>query len=65
MLSVEEFLMDKEIIVLNRKTMLLFLNGVKIKINNSDGIYRIYNENKKFIGSGIIDNNLLKRDIII
>ena len=64
-ISVEEFLMDKEIIVLNRKTMLLFLNGVKIKINNSDGIYRIYNENKKFIGSGIIDNNLLKRDIII
>ena len=42
----------------------LFLNGVKLTWNLDNGIYKIYNKNR-FIGIGIIENNLLKRDIII
>ena len=30
-----------------------------------EGIYKIYDVNKNFIGIGIIKNNLLKRDIVI
>ena len=41
-----------------------FLNGVKITIEKPDGIYKIYNQNK-FIGTGILQKKLLKRDIII
>ena len=63
-ISIEEFFKDKEKIELNDKELQLFLNGVMITKTNIDGIYRIYN-NDKFIGLGIIDNNKLKRDIIL
>lgn len=42
-----------------------FLNGVKLTQNFDDGIYKIYNKSKEFIGIGIIKNKLLKRDIIL
>lgn len=32
--------------------------------NNNDDLYKIYNNNK-FIGLGIIEKSVLKRDIII
>ena len=38
--------------------------GVKLTYKLNDGIYRIYNSDK-FIGLGIVENELLKRDIII
>ena len=41
-----------------------FLNGVKLKCEMKEDIYRIYDENKKFIGLGIIKNELLKRDVV-
>lgn len=41
-----------------------FLNGVKIETNEPDGVYKIYCDNK-FIGSGIVENARLKRDIIL
>ena len=56
---------SKEIInIKNDRKLQLLLNGVKLTYNAKDEIYRIYN-NKKFIGIGIIQNNLLKRDIIL
>lgn len=42
-----------------------FLNGVKITQKYNDGIYRVYDKNEEFIGIAVIENNLLKRDIII
>ena len=42
-----------------------FLNGVKITQKYDDGIYRVYDKNEEFIGIAVIENNLLKRDIII
>lgn len=47
----------------NRKTQ-LFLNGVKLTYEQKSGVYRIYN-NQTFLGLGIIENSLLKRDVII
>lgn len=64
-ISVEEIFKNKEKIKLDDKKMQLFLNGVKIIQNQENDIYRIYNKNEKFIGIGIIQDKLLKRDIIL
>ena len=44
--------------------LFIFLNGVKLTYKLNDGIYRIYNSDK-FIGLGIVENELLKRDIVL
>ena len=62
LISIEDIFIDKEVINLDDTKS--FLNGVKIKIKKEDGIYRIYNNNN-FMGTGIIENNLLKRDLVI
>ena len=64
-ISVEEIFKNKEKIKLDDKKMQLFLNGVKITQNQENDIYRIYDKNAKFIGIGIIQDKLLKRDIIL
>lgn len=64
-ISVEEIFKNKEKIKLDDKKMQLFLNGVKITQNQENYIYRIYDKNEKFIGIGIIQDKLLKRDIIL
>lgn len=63
-ISIEKFYSNKKRIELNDKDLNLFLNGVKLTRNDTDGIYRIYNRNN-FIGLGIVENNKLKRDIIL
>lgn len=65
LISVEKVFEKNESINLNSKKLQLFLNGVKITQNQANGIYKIYNQNQKFIGTGIIENNLLKRDVIL
>ena len=64
-ISVEEIFKNKEKIKLDDKKMQLFLNGVKITQNQENDIYRIYDKNEKFIGIGIVQDKLLKRDIIL
>lgn len=64
-ISIEEFLKEKSIITLNCQKEKLFLNGVNLEYKLKDGIYRIYNAKDKFIGTGTIKNNALKRDIIV
>lgn len=63
-ISIENLFQDKERILLNTRKEELFLNGMLLTFQQPNGIYRIYN-NEKFIGIGIITNNLLKRDIIL
>lgn len=63
-ISLEEILKENESIILNNKKLELFLNGVKLKENKKDGLYKIYNDNI-FIGTGTIKENILKRDIIL
>lgn len=60
----EQLLKDKNIIELNERKLELFLNGANLTYITKDEVYRIYN-NGKFIGTGTVKNNLLKRDIIL
>ena len=64
-ITIEKYFSNYENIVLNEKKLQLFLNGVKITQNQENDIYRIYDKNEKFIGIGIIQDKLLKRDIIL
>ena len=63
-LSVEKLFENKESISLERKRLHLFLNGVRLEIEKPDGVYRIYCE-QKFIGLGVVNQRLLKRDIVL
>ncbi len=63
-ITIEQIFKNKEKIELDNKQLQLFLNGVKLTMNLKDDIYRVYN-NSKFIGLGIVNKNLLKRDVII
>ena len=64
LISIEKIFENCNEVTLNNRKLELFLNGVKLTQNFVDGVYRIYNENR-FIGIGVIKNNLLKRDIVI
>jgi|GEM_PF-1540368 len=63
-ISLEELFKENTEIELDKRTLELFLNGVKLTKKYENGIYKIYNE-KKFIGIGIVKDNLLKRDIVV
>lgn len=62
-ISVEELCEKYERIDLNDRKLELFLNGVMLTINVENGLYRVYN-NQKFIGLGIVKNELIKRDVV-
>ena len=51
-------------IELEQKKLEALLNGVKLTYLKPDGLYKIYNKNKIFQGFGIIENHLLKRDVM-
>jgi len=63
-IGIEDFFKDNGEIVLDNKKLELFLNGVKINSENSDGLYNIYNKGK-YIGIGKVYKNQLKREIVI
>ena len=63
-ISIEKFFENKEKIALSSISLNKFLNGVKIKLPKTEDTYKIYCQNK-FIGTGIVFKNTLKRDIII
>jgi len=68
LITVEEAFDDNEGITLDLRKLELFLNGVKITLEKEEGLYKIYSNekgNNRFIGLGIVKNNLLKRDVII
>lgn len=63
--KIENIFEKEEKIILTQRELQLFLNGVQLTNKNKNGVYRIYDESNKFIGLGIIQNELLKRDVII
>ena len=65
LISIESFFEDKDKIELSPRSYVAFINGVKLLTDNEDGIFRIYNIEKNFIGIGIVKNGILKRDIVI
>lgn len=64
-ITIEEIFKDKSQIKLTQKQLEQYMNGVKIDTEKEDGIYRIYNIDNIFIGLGIVENNKLKRDVVI
>lgn len=65
LITIEQFFKDKSGIILNERQLTLFFNGVQQTRKEKDEIYRIYDKKNQFIGTGIIQNSLLKRDIVI
>ena len=64
-ITIEKLFEELETIKLQKNKYKLFLNGGRIiEKNKSDGVYKIYFIDK-FIGTGIIDKERLKRDIVI
>ena len=63
-ISVEQLFEKYQQVEVEEKRMQHFLNGVKITVDKTDGVYRVYSQ-EKFVGTGIIADNLLKRDIIL
>lgn len=63
-ISIEQIFKTNGRIELEDKTLSKYLNGVQVKQDCADGIYRIYAKNK-FIGLGIVKDKKLKRDLVI
>lgn len=63
-ITIEKIFENYKNIELNETKLTHFLNGVMITQKAYDGLYRIYCNNK-FLGLGIVKNELLKRDVIL
>lgn len=63
-MTIEEIFQGSQAISLEKQRLQPFLNGVKLTMKRQDGVYRVYC-NQFFIGIGIVDKELLKRDIIL
>lgn len=63
-ITIERLFKNLEIIELNDRKLQLFLNGVKLSFELTDGIYKIYS-NQQFVGIGVVKDKLLKRDIVL
>lgn len=50
-------------IELNERKLELFLNGVKLTVATEDGIYQVFHA-QKFVGLGVVEKGLIKRDVI-
>lgn len=64
-ITLEELFKNNKSLVLDDNKLKHFLNGVKITVNNENDLYKIYDKNNNFIGTGILKDSLLKRDIVI
>ena len=62
--TIEKIFEEKPAIELISKRLQPFINGVKLTFKKPNGVYRIYCENQ-FIGIGIVENEFLKRDIVL
>lgn len=63
-ITMQELLKQNQSIKLTSKELEMFYNGVKLNKEYENGIYTIYTENTVFVGTGIVENNKLKRDIV-
>lgn len=64
-ISIEMLFSDKPSIKLEKRKVELLLNGVKLTQNCDDGVYRIYDDEDEFLGIGVVERRLLKRDVIV
>ncbi len=64
LISLENLFENRPIIDLNSRKLQLFLNGVQLTVQEKDGVYRVYSENR-FVGIATVNKGLLKRDIVV
>ncbi|MCI8482048.1 MAG: tRNA pseudouridine(55) synthase TruB [Clostridia bacterium] len=64
-ITIEDFFVDKQKVILNPKELEQFLNGVRLPYTLTEDTYRIYSMSKNFIGLGIIKDGFLKRDVVL
>lgn len=64
-ISIEEFFKNKKSVSLSEEKLIKFLNGVKVFVGFDDGIYKVYSNDKEFIGVGIVKDKKIKRDIVV
>ena len=62
-ITAEQLFMDNPVIEVNSEELVKFLNGMLLKKEHKNGLYRVYVEGK-FIGIGDITNNRLKREYV-
>lgn len=64
LISLERLFENKPSINLNSRKLQLFLNGVQLTVQETDGVYKVYSDNK-FVGVGVVNKGLMKRDIVV
>ena len=64
-ITIEEIFKNNPQIQLEQEQIELYINGVKINTEKTNGVYRIYKPDGTFIGLGIVENSKLKRDLVI
>ena len=64
-ISIQSFFEDLPELTLTQKEYVLFLNGVKLLRRREDGYYQILTHTGKWLGIGIVDNQFLKRKLIV
>ena len=62
-ISIEDYYEDSKKITLTDEELHKFLNGVKIEVESSDQIVKVYNKSK-YIGLGTVEDKVLKRFIV-
>ena len=62
-ITIEDYYEESKKITLSDDQLNKFLNGVKIEVQSSDQIVRVYNKGK-YIGLGIVEDKMLKRYIV-
>lgn len=64
-ISIEKLFSNKSKITLSKRAFISFINGAKLFSDEPNDIYRIYDIEDKFLGTGIVKDGILKRDIVI
>ena len=65
LITVERIFREAQDITVKENRLKHLLNGVKLSFDLEDGLYKISDEKREFIGIGTIKNKFLKREIII
>ena len=63
--NIEKIFCKFKKITLSERSFIAFINGVKLFTDEPNGIYRIYDKQNVFLGIGLVNSGILKRDIII
>lgn len=64
-ISFEDIFQEAPKVIVTIKEETKFLNGVKLPCKEMDGICIVYTEENKLMGTGIVQKNFLKRDVIL